>query len=104
VARPPSGPLWVHEIKHDGYRLMVRRDGASAVRRVEMSPGHLRQHFIDARLQASGASLCGRQAAVSKGQPDTVLAPSWGSMSRTPTEDARGIEMSGRDAIIGEPQ
>src|ERR1700738_2261929 len=28
VARPPSGPLWVHEIKHDGYRLMLRRDGA----------------------------------------------------------------------------
>jgi len=28
VMRPPSGPLWVHEIKHDGYRLMVRRDGA----------------------------------------------------------------------------
>jgi bifunctional non-homologous end joining protein LigD len=27
VARPPSGPLWVHEIKHDGYRLMVRQDG-----------------------------------------------------------------------------
>jgi bifunctional non-homologous end joining protein LigD len=28
AARPPSGPLWVHEIKHDGYRLMVRRDGS----------------------------------------------------------------------------
>ena len=27
AARPPSGSLWVHEIKHDGYRLMVRRDG-----------------------------------------------------------------------------
>ena len=26
--QPPSGPLWVHEIKHDGYRLMVRRDGS----------------------------------------------------------------------------
>ena len=24
----PSGPDWVHEIKHDGYRLMVRRDGS----------------------------------------------------------------------------
>jgi ATP-dependent DNA ligase len=26
---PPSGPRtgWVHEIKHDGYRLIVRRDG-----------------------------------------------------------------------------
>ena len=28
VAVPPAGPLWVHEIKHDGYRLMVRRDGS----------------------------------------------------------------------------
>ena len=25
--KPPSGPLWAHEIKHDGYRLIVRRDG-----------------------------------------------------------------------------
>src|SRR5262245_48692218 len=24
--QPPSGPDWIHEIKHDGYRLMVRRD------------------------------------------------------------------------------
>src|SRR5260370_602019 len=24
--RPPDGPDWVHEIKHDGYRLMARRD------------------------------------------------------------------------------
>jgi bifunctional non-homologous end joining protein LigD len=26
--KPPSGPDWVHEVKHDGYRLIVRRDGA----------------------------------------------------------------------------
>ena len=25
--RPPSGPQWLHEIKHDGYRLIVQRDG-----------------------------------------------------------------------------
>jgi bifunctional non-homologous end joining protein LigD len=25
--KPPAGPQWVHEIKHDGYRLIVRRDG-----------------------------------------------------------------------------
>jgi ATP-dependent DNA ligase len=25
--KPPAGPEWVHEIKHDGYRLQVRRDG-----------------------------------------------------------------------------
>src|SRR5262249_52818749 len=27
AAKPPSGPDWAHEIKHDGYRLIVRRDG-----------------------------------------------------------------------------
>ena len=27
-SRPPSGAGWVHEIKHDGYRMIVRRDGA----------------------------------------------------------------------------
>jgi len=27
--RPPSGARWVHEIKHDGYRLIVRRDGTT---------------------------------------------------------------------------
>ena len=26
--RPPTGPGWIHEIKHDGYRLIARRDGA----------------------------------------------------------------------------
>jgi len=27
AAKPAAGPGWVHEIKHDGYRLIVRRDG-----------------------------------------------------------------------------
>jgi ATP-dependent DNA ligase len=26
AARPPFGPDWVHEIKHDGFRLLVRRE------------------------------------------------------------------------------
>ena len=25
---PPSGPGWIHEIKHDGFPIMARRDGA----------------------------------------------------------------------------
>src|SRR5215207_8878375 len=25
--RVPEGPQWIHEIKHDGYRMIVRRDG-----------------------------------------------------------------------------
>jgi bifunctional non-homologous end joining protein LigD len=26
--KPPAGPGWIHEIKHDGFRLMARRDAA----------------------------------------------------------------------------
>src|SRR5580704_6792856 len=26
--KPPAGPDWIHEIKHDGYRIMARRDAA----------------------------------------------------------------------------
>jgi bifunctional non-homologous end joining protein LigD len=29
--RPPAGPGWIHEIKHDGFRVMARR-GAERVR------------------------------------------------------------------------
>jgi bifunctional non-homologous end joining protein LigD len=25
----PAGPEWIHEIKHDGYRMIVQRDGKS---------------------------------------------------------------------------
>jgi bifunctional non-homologous end joining protein LigD len=24
--KPPAGPGWIHEIKHDGFRIMARRD------------------------------------------------------------------------------
>lgn len=27
TAKPPAGNGWLHEIKHDGYRMMARRDG-----------------------------------------------------------------------------
>jgi bifunctional non-homologous end joining protein LigD len=25
---PPFGPGWIHEIKHDGFRILARRDSA----------------------------------------------------------------------------
>jgi bifunctional non-homologous end joining protein LigD len=25
---PPAGPGWLHEIKHDGFRILARRDSA----------------------------------------------------------------------------
>ena len=44
VSRPPTGELWVHEIKHDGYRLMVRRDG-SRVRCFNRRPIQFVEHL-----------------------------------------------------------
>ena len=38
--KPPSGPEWVHEIKHDGYRLMARRDPISIGIRLLTRNGH----------------------------------------------------------------
>jgi ATP-dependent DNA ligase len=28
AAQPPCGGLWLHEIKHDGFRVIGRKDGA----------------------------------------------------------------------------
>jgi bifunctional non-homologous end joining protein LigD len=35
---PPSGPLWLHEIKHDGFRVIARKDGTRV--RLYSRPGN----------------------------------------------------------------
>ena len=35
---PPSGALWLHEIKHDGFRVIARKDGAKV--RLYSRPGN----------------------------------------------------------------
>jgi len=42
--RPPSGDLWVHEIKHDGFRIIARKDGAH-VRLYSRSANDLTDRF-----------------------------------------------------------
>jgi hypothetical protein len=54
--KPASGPDWVHEIKHDGYRLIVRRDG-KAVRYPAIAS-------LAAKLRAKSFTMDG-EAAVS---------------------------------------
>jgi ATP-dependent DNA ligase len=58
VALPPSGAARVHEIKHDGYRLMVRRDGAR-VRCFTRNGYDLADHFpaiVQSALRLQGFS------------------------------------------------
>jgi bifunctional non-homologous end joining protein LigD len=35
--RPPSGEMWLHEIKHDGFRVIARKDGTQV--RLYSRPG-----------------------------------------------------------------
>jgi bifunctional non-homologous end joining protein LigD len=35
---PPSGPTWLHEIKHDGFRVIARKDGSRV--RLYSRPGN----------------------------------------------------------------
>ena len=35
--KPPSGSNWIHEIKHDGFRLMARRDPVG-IRLIKWTP------------------------------------------------------------------
>jgi hypothetical protein len=41
---PPSGPGWLHEIKHDGFRILARRDGAR-VRLITRHGNHFTSRF-----------------------------------------------------------
>jgi bifunctional non-homologous end joining protein LigD len=49
----PAGPAWVHEIKHDGYRLMVRRQGSRV--RLFSRRGFDWSHRFPAIVEAAGA-------------------------------------------------
>jgi bifunctional non-homologous end joining protein LigD len=51
--RLPSGPGWFHEIKHDGFRMMVRRDAADV--RLITRNGHDWSARYPQILEAAGA-------------------------------------------------
>ena len=57
--RPPVGPAWVHEIKHDGYRLMARHD-AAGVRLLTRNGNDWAERFplIAAAVEALRARSC----------------------------------------------
>ena len=53
--QPPAGGNWVHEIKHDGYRLIVRKEGAG-VRLVYAQRLRLDRALPDNRSRSRGNS------------------------------------------------
>jgi bifunctional non-homologous end joining protein LigD len=67
AAKVPEGPMWVHEIKHDGYRLIVRRSGARVRlftrRAFDWSDRYPR--IVEAAKRIKGAFLIDGEAVVS---------------------------------------
>jgi bifunctional non-homologous end joining protein LigD len=57
--RPPTGPNWIHEIKHDGFRIMARRD-ATSVRLITRNGCDLTNRFplIEMAVAALPARSC----------------------------------------------
>ena len=58
---PPSGPDWIHEIKHDGFRIMARRD-AAGVRLITRNGNDFTKRFPLA--VAAVAALPGRSCLI----------------------------------------
>ena len=91
VARPPSGPLWVHEIKHDGYRLMVRRDGSRIVRCFTRNGNDWTDRFpaiveTASHLRATSFLIDGEAVARDDGTPDFhALRPAQPAFIKGPT-------------------
>ena len=56
VTVPPNGPGWLHEIKHDGFRLAVRRD-AGGIRLITRN-GHDWSSRYPSIVSAANALRC----------------------------------------------
>ena len=83
--QPPSGPLWVHEIKHDGSRLMVRRDGSRIVRCFTRNGNDWSDRFpaiVETATQLRATSFLIEGEAVNIGDDGTPDFRALGSRSR----------------------
>ena len=54
--KPPAGSNWIHEIKHDGYRLMARRNPAGV--RLFTSPGSMARSSLATKMGSPYSTGC----------------------------------------------
>src|SRR5262249_18443012 len=48
AAKPPARAGWLHEIKHDGFRMLLRRDGDAVRLLTRMGATGVRRHRVQA--------------------------------------------------------
>ena len=56
---PPVGGLWLHEIKHDGFRVIARKDGERV--KLYSRPGNALTRRFPLIVEARGAGRYGKE-------------------------------------------
>jgi bifunctional non-homologous end joining protein LigD len=82
--RPPSGPFWLHEIKHDGFRIIARKD-SRRVRLYDRVGNDLSQRFpliVEAMALLPACTIDGEAVAF-----DDSGAPSFDLLRRGQRDD-----------------
>ena len=91
---PPVGPEWIHEIKHDGFRILVRRQGPR-VRLVSRNGRNLTYRFP---LIAAAVSALASDSCVIDGEA-IVCDDNGLSVFDLPVFNIRGMELPLDDAL-----
>jgi ATP dependent DNA ligase domain len=109
ASRPPAGPQWVHEIKHDGYRLIARkRDGRVRLftrRGYNWSDRHPRIVAAVASLPASSATIDGEAVYAASAADSTGSTIGGSSFSGLvdPGRDRPHPHQVGRIGLVAKP-
>jgi bifunctional non-homologous end joining protein LigD len=80
ATRPPLGDHWLHELKHDGYRMLARLDH----RRAELSSGDARDWTVRFPAAAAAVSRLPAEQAIFDGEVTVLL--------RDGTSSARALQ------------
>ena len=64
-AKAPAGPLWVHEIKHDGFRVVARRINSVVRLQTKQGYDYAERYLLiveaEEAIQAPAAGLAGHR-------------------------------------------
>jgi ATP dependent DNA ligase domain len=71
----PSGSDWLHEIKHDGFRVIVRKKGAQV--RLYSRPGNDLTHRFPLIVETLARLRCARAPASSMAKPLPAMTTAW---------------------------
>ena len=83
---PPSGALWLHEIKHDGFRIVARKDGKRV--RLYSRPGNDLTYRFPLIVEAL-AELRSRSCII-----DGEAVPEQMSLAKSPPSAVLGGQMT----------